>query len=86
MKYGANGEPGASLWTGLIANANAGGENVHRGCVLGAILGAHAGVTRIPENILSGLHDREAIAEEIDAFVEALLPSALPECDPSTRL
>ena len=27
----------------LLASANAGGENVHRGCVLGALLGAAHG-------------------------------------------
>ena len=33
---------------GLLANANCGGENVHRGIVLGAILGASVGVQGVP--------------------------------------
>ena len=60
-------------WTGLLANANVGGENVHRGSVLGAVLGARAGVENMPAKLFDGLHDKDAIASEIDAFVEAVL-------------
>jgi ADP-ribosylglycohydrolase len=54
-----------------FANANAGGENVHRGLVLGAILGAQAGASGIPEDLKAGLHNRAAIEAEIDAFIAA---------------
>ena len=62
-------------WTGLLANANVGGENVHRGSVLGAVLGARAGVENMPVELFDGLHDRDELAKEIDAFVEAVLGS-----------
>jgi hypothetical protein len=65
-------------WTGLLANANNGGENVHRGAVLGAILGARAGVENMPAELFDGLHDKDALATEIDAFVGAVLKSEVP--------
>jgi ADP-ribosylglycohydrolase len=54
-----------------LANANAGGENVHRGLVLGALLGAQIGANGIPEDLKLGLNHSQAIANEIDAFVSA---------------
>ena len=70
------------------ANANAGGENVHRGLVLGALVGAQAGASGIPEALKAGLHHRAAIEAEIDAFVAARVggggakaPAA--ECSPT---
>ena len=62
-------------WTGLVANANVGGENVHRGSVLGAVLGARAGIENMPSELFDGLHDKDVLAKEIDAFVEAVLGS-----------
>ena len=62
-------------WTGLLVNANVGGENVHRGSVLGAILGARAGMENMPAELFDGLHGKDAIASEIDAFVDAVLGS-----------
>lgn len=56
----------------LLANANNGGENVHRGEALGALLGAEVGEARIPEHLKSGLKDAAAIAKEIEAFKAAL--------------
>ncbi|OAI41859.1 hypothetical protein AYO41_05125 [Verrucomicrobia bacterium SCGC AG-212-E04] len=40
---------------GLIANTNLGGDNCHRGAVLGAILGAALGEQAIPSRWISGL-------------------------------
>lgn len=57
---------------GLLANANVGGENVHRGIVLGALLGAEVGEKAIPEHLKTGLKDYSAIREEIEAFKTAL--------------
>lgn len=57
-------EPKASL----LANANAGGDNVHRGAVLGLLVGA--GVSEFPRELIDGLADSDAIGQEIDAFVE----------------
>jgi ADP-ribosyl-[dinitrogen reductase] hydrolase len=64
-----------TVWNALLNNANAGGENVHRGSCLGAVLGARAGMEGLsstPE-LVEGLHDREALAQEIDEFVAAVM-------------
>jgi len=53
---------------GLLANSNCGGENVHRGCVLGALLGAHVGESQIPEHLKEELHDAALIRKQIEAF------------------
>lgn len=57
---------------GLLANANCGGENVHRGISLGALLGAQVGEKNIPEHLKTGLKDYEAIRDEIEAFKAAI--------------
>jgi hypothetical protein len=46
--------------TALLANANAGGENVARGSALGALMGAAYGVQGFPET-LRALHNRQEI-------------------------
>lgn len=70
------GGPGEACWSALISNANVGGENVHRGALLGAILGARAGEEDLPDRLKEGLSDRDAIGKEIDSFVEAVMKSA----------
>ncbi len=57
------------LEAALIANANAGGDNCHRGAVLGAILGAALGFPAIPERWISGLRARAELEEEIETFI-----------------
>ncbi|TNV72788.1 hypothetical protein FGO68_gene14232 [Halteria grandinella] len=54
----------------LLANANAGGENVARGSALGALIGASYGVSGFPES-LRALYNREDIEREINAVVGA---------------
>jgi ADP-ribosylglycohydrolase len=66
---------GDRVWSGLIANANVGGENVHRGSVMGAILGARAGFNSLPPQLSTGLYPQSEIAKEIDDFVRAVVPS-----------
>jgi len=61
----------------LLANANCGGENVHRGCVLGAVLGAYHGEKAIPAHLKDGLHDSATIRKEIEAFKVAVAKSAM---------
>ena len=61
------------IWKALLANANIGGENVHRGAVLGAILGARVGDENLPEQLKSGLYDRQSLEEEINSFVDAVM-------------
>lgn len=40
---------------GLIANTNLGGDNVHRGALLGALLGAGNGLKAFPDRWIKGL-------------------------------
>lgn len=63
------------VWDGLLANANVGGENVHRGSIMGAILGARTGASRLPSHLIDGLYHRQLLHQEIDDFVAAILPS-----------
>ncbi|KAJ8599593.1 hypothetical protein CTAYLR_004708 [Chrysophaeum taylorii] len=60
------------VWTALLANANAGGENVHRGSVLGAILGAGAGASKLPRRLVDGLAAKPNLETEIDTLLRAL--------------
>ncbi len=51
----------------LFDNANAGGDNVHRGMILGMISGA---VTPVPEVLKKGLKEYKSIKKEISDFVK----------------
>ncbi len=51
---------------GVIANANVGGDNCHRGVVVGALLGAVAGAALIPVRFRDGLRDADALRQQID--------------------
>lgn len=61
------------VWEGLLANANVGGENVHRGSVMGAILGARAGYRALQPQLVDGLYPHDELEKEIDDFVKAVL-------------
>ncbi|CAB5134196.1 hypothetical protein D3OALGA1CA_3474 [Olavius algarvensis associated proteobacterium Delta 3] len=52
----------------LLANANAGGDNVHRGMVTGMIVGAAN--DKIPDHLMQQLIAYDKLKEEIDGFVE----------------
>lgn len=67
--------PKRDVWTGLIANANVGGENVHRGSLLGAILGSRAGYDRLPLQLEKGLYEQEQLEKEVDEFVKVVTAS-----------
>lgn len=60
----------------LLANANAGGENVARGSLLGALMGAHKGMSGISEPawMLEGLYHRPDIEREVDALLAISSP------------
>lgn len=60
------------VWTGLLANANTGGENVHRGALLGAVLGAQAGLEGTSDKVFE-LYDKKSLEKEIDNFVKAVI-------------
>ena len=53
----------------LIANTNVGGDNCHRGAVLGAILGASLGVQAIPNRWINGLSAHAELDDEIEKFI-----------------
>jgi len=65
---------GGDFETCLLANTNCGGENVARGMILGALLGAAHGARQIPANLKEGLKDSAGIAKDIEAFVAQLQP------------
>eukprot|EP00960_Hanusia_phi_P067047 766534-Hanusia_phi.AAC.2 len=56
----------------LLANSNTGGENVARGAVLGAVLGAAHGMKGIPNHLIQGLQSHAEIREEIEKYIEVL--------------
>jgi ADP-ribosyl-[dinitrogen reductase] hydrolase len=53
----------------LIANTNVGGDNCHRGAVLGAILGASLGDAAIPKRWINGLTAYVELNAEIEKFI-----------------
>jgi hypothetical protein len=63
-----------SVWDALLANANTGGENVHRGSCLGAVLGAAASASSPSPSVMrQGLYDSETIGREIQEFVQTVV-------------
>lgn len=52
-----------------MGNANAGGENVARGALVGSLIGAYHGMNGFPKWSVDGLYKRV----EIDAEIKALL-------------
>jgi len=70
------GGTGLMCWKALLANANVGGENVHRGSLLGAVLGARVvdeNGSSLPAELKEGLHHKKEIGKEIDSFVSTIL-------------
>ncbi len=63
----------ADLRGGLIANARLGGDNCHRGVVLGALLGAQGGMKAVPEDWITGLYEQGRLR----ALMKALSAAAL---------
>ena len=58
-----------SIEKAVFANANAGGENVARGALVGSLLGAYHGMQSFPDWSISGLHKKDEIISEIEKFV-----------------
>ena len=57
-----------SVEKAILASANAGGENVARGSILGALIGAAHGMSQFPE-WTKGLYEKDKIMAEIEQFV-----------------
>ncbi len=60
----------------LVANTNVGGDNCHRGAVLGSLLGAALGYEAIPARWISALASRSELEEEIESFVARFVGTA----------
>lgn len=54
----------------LVANTNVGGDNCHRGAILGAILGAALGFGAIPPCWILGLQAHAELETEIEGFLD----------------
>jgi len=54
---------------GVIANTNVGGDNCHRGAVVGALLGAASGLTRMPSRLTERLDNAALLREQIEVLV-----------------
>ena len=57
---------------GLLANANVGGDNCHRGAALGALLGAAFGFKSIDPVWIKGLFDEPKLTVEIQNFITTI--------------
>ena len=59
--------------TAVLLNANSGGDNVHRGAILGLLLGANIdGTDKDFEELKKGLNDYKEIEKDINGFVECI--------------
>ena len=56
---------------GVIANTNVGGDNCHRGAVVGALLGAASGLTRMPSRFIDRLDNAALLRKQIEVLVSA---------------
>jgi len=72
-KYTQSLEDKNSCWNALLVNANVGGENVHRGAVLGAVLGARVGDEGLQGDLKDGLYASKELENEINHFVDAVM-------------
>jgi ADP-ribosylglycohydrolase len=57
----------------LVANTNAGGDNCHRGAVLGALMGAWLGHEAIPLRWREGLVAGPVAGQEIEQFINTFV-------------
>jgi ADP-ribosylglycohydrolase len=55
----------------LLANANAGGDNVHRGMVLGLVVGSAS--DKLPDHLKQGLTAFNELQDEIDAYADVAI-------------
>ncbi len=54
---------------GVIANTNVGGDNCHRGAVVGALLGLASGLDHIPARFVASLHEAASLQSRIDRML-----------------
>ena len=63
---------------GVIANTNVGGDNCHRGAVVGALLGTASGTARMPARFVDGIYDAARLRTQIDSLVAIRTASLHP--------
>ena len=55
--------------SGITANANVGGDNCHRGAVIGALIGGAVGVSKMPQRYVDGIDDATRLGSQIETIV-----------------
>ena len=63
---------------GVIANTNVGGDNCHRGAVVGALLGVACGKARMPARFVEKLHGADTLSVQIERLVAIHASPVLP--------
>lgn len=61
----------------VLHAVNGGGQNQVRAILAGTLTGAQVGIQGIPQRLLDGLNDKEALLEQADALAEAAANSGL---------
>ncbi|MCX6856435.1 MAG: ADP-ribosylglycohydrolase family protein [Verrucomicrobia bacterium] len=56
----------------VISNTNVGGDNCHRGAVLGALIGGAVGLSNIPAKYVTGIHDSARLNNLIHSSITHL--------------
>ena len=70
-----------------MASTNARGENMARGATMGALLGAHVGMTGLPPHLITGLADSDEIRRGIEQFMVAAAATGVePELEAKSDL
>ena len=54
---------------GVTANANVGGDNCHRGAVLGALIGGAVGISKMPQRYVDDIDGAPRLKSQIEAIV-----------------
>jgi ADP-ribosyl-[dinitrogen reductase] hydrolase len=54
---------------GVIANANLGGDNCHRGAVLASLIGVGVGVSQMPPRYVDGIDDAARLKNQISSVI-----------------
>lgn len=71
---GPDGDKTKAFQNAVVANFYRGGENVATGALMGAVLGAECGFSKLPTQLLAGLSrkDRATLDQEVEAFLASI--------------
>lgn len=71
---GPDGDKSKAFSNAVVANFYRGGENVAGGALMGAVLGAECGYSKLPAKLLEGLSrkDRATLDAEVEAFLNTI--------------